>query len=65
MLVDEKGKEDAECPCCMKVMYKPTQGCSEGHVLCLDCYTTWVETTKSCPTCRRSTDASRYNNCGT
>ena len=29
MLLDQEGKEDATFTCC-----RPTQGCSEGHVLC-------------------------------
>ena len=59
MLLNPEDKDSAACPICMRVLEDPTQGCSEGHPFCRDCYTTWLETNQNCPLCRQTTDASR------
>ena len=59
MLVVDKDKESAACPICYGLLEDPTQGCSEGHTFCGDCYREWLRTNQNCPTCRRSTDESR------
>ena len=58
-MLTQEGKDIAACPICHEVLEIPTSGCPEGHVFCLACYTTWLETKDTCPTCRWPTEASR------
>ena len=60
MLEDPEGREVAACPVCFRVLEIPTSGCPEGHLCCRACYTTWLETNDTCPTCRWPTDVSRF-----
>ena len=58
----EEGKYDEiikelnkECPICFEEMQPPTQifQCSQGHLLCENCFKKVGESTKTCPFCKR------------
>ena len=47
----EELDEEFICSICSDVLVNPHQ-CKGGHIFCLECITTWLTSTKKCPTCR-------------
>jgi hypothetical protein len=50
--VDPDAVKDAYlCGICSDVLRNPVQ-CKKGHACCGDCLNTWLDSKKTCPTCR-------------
>ncbi|KAN0039828.1 hypothetical protein ACTA71_007065 [Dictyostelium dimigraforme] len=52
LLVNKDIDDSFFCPICLKIMIDARQGCSEGHVFCNSCITSWLKEKKNCPICR-------------
>lgn len=53
-----------ECPICFEEMQPPIKifQCSEGHILCENCFKKIIESTKTCPFCGRDVASSAIRN---
>ncbi|KAM9979352.1 hypothetical protein ACTFIY_008597 [Dictyostelium cf. discoideum] len=52
LLVNKDIDDSFTCPICFKLLNDPRQGCSEGHVFCNNCITSWLKNKDNCPVCR-------------
>ena len=62
---DELIKElNKECPICFEEMQPPTKifQCSQGHLLCENCFQKVSESTKTCPFCKRDVASNPIRN---
>ncbi|KAM9972848.1 hypothetical protein ACTFIR_012218 [Dictyostelium discoideum] len=52
LLVNKDIDDSFTCPICLKLLVDARQGCSEGHVFCNNCITSWLKNKNNCPVCR-------------
>ena len=63
-IVDKIGELCRECPICFEEMVSPIKifQCSEGHLICENCFKRISESTQICPFCRRDVVSSPIRN---
>ncbi|KAN0025268.1 hypothetical protein ACTFIU_003528 [Dictyostelium citrinum] len=52
LFVDKDTEDSFLCPICIKLIIDARQGCTEGHVFCNNCITSWLKKNNTCPVCR-------------
>ena len=63
-IVEKIGESSRECPICFEEMVSPIKifQCSEGHLICENCFKRISESTQICPFCRRDVVLSPIRN---